>query len=49
MNCATPRYQRALVPLDGSPVAESIIPFIVDIAGPLDMEIVLVRVELSAM
>jgi hypothetical protein len=29
------------VPLDVSPGAESIIPFIVDIAGPLDMEIVL--------
>lgn len=44
MNRVTPRYRRALVPLDGSPVAESIIPFIVDIAGPLDMEVVLVRV-----
>ena len=44
MNRATPRYQRAVIPLDGSAVAESIIPFIVDIAGPLDMEIVLVRV-----
>jgi nucleotide-binding universal stress UspA family protein len=33
-----------LVPLDGSLLAESIIPFIVDIAGPLDMEIVLLRV-----
>lgn len=36
--------QGALVPLDGSSVAESIIPFIVDIAGPLDMEVVLLRV-----
>ena len=44
MNRVVPRYRRAVVPLDGSPVAESIIPFIVDIAGPLDMEIVLVRV-----
>jgi nucleotide-binding universal stress UspA family protein len=44
MNRATPRYRRALVALDGSPVAESIVPFIVDIAGPLDMEIVLLRV-----
>ena len=25
-------YKRVLVPLDGSPVAESIIPFILDIA-----------------
>ena len=37
-------YKRALIPLDGSPVAETIIPFIVDIAGPLDMEVVLLRV-----
>ena len=44
MNRAIPRYRRVVVPLDGSPVAESIIPFIADIAGPLDMEIVLLRV-----
>ena len=37
-------YKRALVPLDGSPVAEAIIPFILDIAGPLDMEVVLLRI-----
>jgi nucleotide-binding universal stress UspA family protein len=37
-------YKRALVPLDGSSVAETIIPFILDIAGPLDMEVVLLRV-----
>jgi nucleotide-binding universal stress UspA family protein len=37
-------YKRALVPLDGSSVAEAIIPFILDIAGPLDMEVVLLRV-----
>lgn len=37
-------YRRALVPLDGSPVAEAIIPFLLEIAGPLDMEVVLVRV-----
>lgn len=37
-------YKRVLVPLDGSPVAEAIIPFILDIAGPLDMEVVLLRV-----
>jgi hypothetical protein len=30
-------YERALGPLDGSLLAEAIIPFIVDIAGPLDM------------
>jgi nucleotide-binding universal stress UspA family protein len=37
-------YRRALVPLDGSPLAEAIIPFLVKIAGPLDMSIVLLRV-----
>lgn len=37
-------YKRALIPLDGSSVAETIIPFIVDIAGPLDMEVILLRV-----
>ena len=37
-------YKRALVPLDGSPVAETIIPFILEIAGPLDIEVVLLRV-----
>ena len=37
-------YKRALVPLDGSMVAEGIIPFILEIAGPLDMEVVLLRV-----
>ena len=47
---ATPRtigaatYQRALIPLDGSPIADSILPFISKIAGPLDMEVVLLRV-----
>lgn len=37
-------YKRALVPLDGSAVAETIVPFILEIAGPLDMEVVLLRV-----
>lgn len=37
-------YKRALVTLDGSPVAETIIPFILEIAGPLDMEVALLRV-----
>jgi nucleotide-binding universal stress UspA family protein len=37
-------YKRALVALDGSPVAETIMPFILKIAGPLDMEVVLLRV-----
>ena len=37
-------YKRAIVPLDGSIVAEGIIPLILEIAGPLDMEVVLLRV-----
>jgi len=37
-------YKRALIPLDGSPVAETILPFILDIAGPLDIEVMLLRV-----
>ena len=37
-------YKRALVPLDGSPTAEAIIPFILEIAGPLDMAVRLLRV-----
>lgn len=37
-------YKRVLIPLDGSPLAEAVIPFILDIAGPLDLEVVLVRV-----
>ncbi len=44
MKRVVPRYRRALVPLDGSPVAETIVPFVVDIAGPLDIQIVLARV-----
>ena len=37
-------YKRALVPLDGSSVAEAIIPFLLEIAGPLDMAVRLLRV-----
>jgi nucleotide-binding universal stress UspA family protein len=37
-------YKRAIVPLDGSPLAEGILPFIMEIAGPLDLEVVLLRV-----
>jgi nucleotide-binding universal stress UspA family protein len=37
-------YKRALVALDGSPVAETIMPFVLEVAGPLDMEVVLLRV-----
>jgi hypothetical protein len=39
-------YKCALVPLDGSVVAEGIIPFLLEVAGPLDldMEVALIRV-----
>ena len=37
-------YKRVLVPLDGSRLAEGILPFVLQIAGPLDLEVVLVRV-----
>jgi nucleotide-binding universal stress UspA family protein len=37
-------YQKALVALDGSPEAEAIIPFFVTVAGPLDVEVTLLRV-----
>ena len=35
--------RRVLVPLDGSPVAEAVIPFVSRIARPLGLEIVLLR------
>ena len=37
-------FKRVLVPLDGSRVAEGILPFILQIAGPLNMELLLVYV-----
>lgn len=37
-------YKRVLVPLDGSPLGEGVLPLLMDIAGPLDMTIVLLRV-----
>jgi len=37
-------YKRIVVPLDGSRLAEGILPFVLQIAGPLDLEVVLVRV-----
>ncbi|MBI4246604.1 MAG: universal stress protein [Candidatus Rokubacteria bacterium] len=37
-------YRRVLIPLDGSLLAEGIVPFILDIAGPLDLDVVLLRV-----
>jgi len=37
-------YKHAIVPLDGSPLAEAILPFLIKIAGPLDMHLTLLRV-----
>jgi nucleotide-binding universal stress UspA family protein len=37
-------YRKVLVSLDGSQLAEGILPFILQIAGPLDLEVVLARV-----
>jgi nucleotide-binding universal stress UspA family protein len=37
-------YKRVLVPLDGSELAEEVLPFLMEIAGPLDMSVVLLRV-----
>lgn len=41
---STPVYRRAIVPLDGSPFAEAVLPFFRQIAGPVDMEVILLRV-----
>jgi nucleotide-binding universal stress UspA family protein len=38
-------YKRVLIPVDGSETAEAIVPFILDIAGPLDMEVVVLQVN----
>jgi nucleotide-binding universal stress UspA family protein len=35
---------RILVPLDGSPAAQAIVPFILEVAGPLNMAVRLLRV-----
>ena len=37
-------YKRVVIPLDGSRLAEGILPFILQIAAPLDLEAVLVYV-----
>ena len=41
-------YKRTVVPLDGSPMAESILPFLLEIAGPLDIELVLTSARLRS-
>jgi nucleotide-binding universal stress UspA family protein len=38
-------YKRVLIPVDGSETAEAILPFILEIAGPLDLDVVLLRVN----
>jgi len=37
-------YKSILVALDGSPWAESVLPFVEQIAGPLDLEVILLHV-----
>jgi nucleotide-binding universal stress UspA family protein len=37
-------FKRVVVPLDGSSVAEEILPFLAQIAGPLDLEVTLLCV-----
>ena len=39
-------YKRVLIPVDGSETAEAILPFILEIAGPLDLDVVLLRTYL---
>ena len=41
-------YKRVVVPLDGSPLAEAMLRFIVDIARPLDLEVALLQVVKAA-
>ena len=36
--------KRVVVPLDGSPLAEAIVPFLLEIGWPLTMDLVLVRI-----
>jgi nucleotide-binding universal stress UspA family protein len=37
-------YHRVLVPLDGSPLGEAVLPFVSRLARPLGLEIALLRV-----
>jgi nucleotide-binding universal stress UspA family protein len=37
-------YKRALIPLDGSVVAEGVVPFTLEVAGPLGLDVTLLRV-----
>jgi nucleotide-binding universal stress UspA family protein len=38
-------YKRVLVPLDGSRLAEGILPFVLQMTAPHELDVVLVRVE----
>ena len=38
------KHKRVLVALDGSPSSEAVLSFLLDIAGPLDMNVLLLRV-----
>lgn len=38
------RFRRALIPLDGSAVAEAVIPAFLEFAAPLNLEVVLLQV-----
>ena len=38
-------YKRVLVPVDGSDVSEAIVPFTAEIAGPLDLDVILLFVR----
>jgi nucleotide-binding universal stress UspA family protein len=40
-------YKRVLVAVDGSETAEAILPFIVQLAGPLDLDVILLRASPS--
>lgn len=44
LEAAPASYRRVLVPLDGSPVAEAVLPFVSRLARPLRLEIALLRV-----
>ena len=39
-----PSYRRVLVALDGSTACEAVLRFLMDIAGPLDMTVMLLHV-----
>ena len=41
-------YKRVVVPLDGSPLAEGMLRFIIDIARPLNLEVALLQVVKAA-